>query len=515
MRGENRSFVITAAQAYQNPNSARLYGRNEMAGRPNEDLISSLERYCQSNSADLIIQAIRGSYAGEIELDEFFMGRKDVFMESSALRRLNQERLFERKRREEMEKFLEEHPLSDKEIPMHYFWREISDFQYNTLDVLYLNKKIALIEPQTPPQNEDPAKGNRDIVQDYIGTSIIMPHSKQRLVSVPKDLAGKLPRLFLTTGCCTYPNYNETNARGKRAARHHQYGFVVVDILGEKKYLPRLVPALEDGSFIDLGVLYSPRGEPREIGAEALVLGDIHVPFQDFLSIKASIEMIKSLKPKSVFLHDVFDFYCINHHSAEDSLWKMLIAEKGLDSLEYELELALEFLNEISDSCPKTKFYIVPSNHDEFVRKWISSGRILRDPRNMRIGGGIIKNYSSEKSIVQIALEQVGKIPKNIEFLLLDSDQRPHDFVCSAHGHLGIEGSKGSLKQFKVTYGKVVTGHTHTLEVDGHAISAGTNSRIPLEYQRGQPSKAMHGNVAIYKNGLAQAIPIVEGVWRK
>ncbi|MEM4719565.1 MAG: hypothetical protein QXG18_01735 [Candidatus Pacearchaeota archaeon] len=125
-------------------------------------------------------------------------------------------------------------PLSEKEMPMQYFWDEIPEEEYKRLDVLYLNKKIAVIEPHTPPQNEDPARGNRDLAQDYLGVSIVMPHPKQRLVSIPKDLAGKLPRVFLTTGCCTYPNYNETNSLGKRAARHHQYGFAAVDILEEK-----------------------------------------------------------------------------------------------------------------------------------------------------------------------------------------------------------------------------------------------------------------------------------------
>ncbi|MEM4719564.1 MAG: hypothetical protein QXG18_01730 [Candidatus Pacearchaeota archaeon] len=236
-----------------------------------------------------------------------------------------------------------------------------------------------------------------------------------------------------------------------------------------------------------MGKEYSPDKDIEEVKAAALVLGDIHVPFQDYKSIKASLDMIKTFKPKFIFLHDVFDFYCINHHRENDILWKMIVAEKGLDNLEYELIEALDFLKNISEYYPKGKFYIVPSNHDHFIRKWINSGRILKNPKNTRIGATIIKNYSDTKSIAQIALEQIGKIPKNIEFLLLDSDQKPHDYVCSAHGHLGIEGTKGNLRQFKVTYGKVITGHTHTLEVDGHAISAGTNSLIPLEYQKGHP----------------------------
>jgi hypothetical protein len=512
---QKNTFAITASQAYQNPYSAMMYGENKKAGEPNYGFLECFDKYCKDKSAESIIQAIRGSYVNEIELHNYFRNRKqDVFMECSGYKRLISERKREITKRQKWEDYIIRHENIQKDMPMHYFWEEIPNHEYNLLDILRINQKISLIEPVTPPQNEDPVSGNRDLPQDYLGVSVIMPHSKQRLVSIPKDLGGKLPRVLLSTGCCTYPNYNETNSRGKKAKRHHQYGFVAIDIINNVNYIPRLVPALSDGTFIDLGMKYAPGKDPEKVRAKALVLGDIHVPFQDSASIKASYEMIKELEPEKIFLHDLLDFYCINHHEYDNPLWRMKVAEKGLDSLVYELKKGIEFLNEISDIATG-KIYVVPSNHDRFVQDWINSGKILKDPKNMRIGAGIISKYTTKKSISQIALEQVGKIPKNIEFLLLNEDQRPHNYECSAHGHKGIDGARGTLKQFKVSYGKVITGHTHTLEVDGHAISAGTNSRIPLEYQKGQPSKAMAGNVAIYEPSLAQAIPIIRGKWRK
>jgi hypothetical protein len=511
----NKTFAITAAQAYQNPYSSMMYGKNKKAGDPNISFLKLFDEYCKENKAESIIQAIRGSYVNEIELHNYFRQRNnDVYMECSAFKRLNAERIREISKRQSWENYIVRNQNSEKEMPMHYFWEEIPNHEYKNLNHRKLNQKISVLEPITPPQNEDPTTGNRDLPQDYLGVSVVMPHSKQRLISIPKDLGGKLPRILMTTGACTYPNYNDTNSRGKKAKRHHQYGFAVIDILNEKNYIPRIVPALEDGTFIDLGIKYSPKKDPEKINAKALVLGDIHIPFQDPKSIKASFEMIEYLKPEKIFIHDFLDYYCINHHESDNLLWRMDLAEKGVNYLENELKKGIDFLKELS-YIATGKVYVVPSNHDKFLLNWINSKKILKDPINMRIGAKIISNYSKKKSISQIALEQVNKIPKNIEFLLLDDDQRPHDYECSAHGHLGIDGARGNLKQFKVSYGKVITGHTHTLEVDGHAISAGTNSKIPLEYQKGQPSKAMAGNVAIYEPNLAQAIPIIKGKWRK
>ena len=95
-----------------------------------------------------------------------------------------------------------------------------------------------------------------DLPNKY-GKSIIFPHTKQRFKPAPKNLGGKLPRIVMTTGCCTYPNYNGSNRRGRKAIRDHSYGFAIVEIISNKLYLSRIVPAQKDGTFIDMGIKYS------------------------------------------------------------------------------------------------------------------------------------------------------------------------------------------------------------------------------------------------------------------
>ena len=47
------------------------------------------------------------------------------------------------------------------------------------------------------------------------------------------------------------------------------------------------------------------------------------------------------------------------------------------------------------------------------------------------------------------------------------------------------------------------------------SISVGTSGVIPMPYQEGQPSTSMAGNAVIYEGGLAQALPIIYGKWKK
>lgn len=515
-----KSYALTCAQGIQSPLSANKYNigkRNYSAGAPNKFFLDSFDNFCKYTGRESIIQAVDGSYCLEIELHEDLRNRDDVRMDTPRLNRLLSQRRLERERREKVENWNELHPHLQKEIPQHYFWNEIPSTIYKTLDALLLHKKITLSRPRVPSQNDNPLIGQRDLCHDFYGTSVIIPHPKQRFEVVPKDVGGKLPRIIATTGACTYPNYNETNDRGDKAFRRHQFGFCIADILDEKTYLIRLVPALESGEFVDLGVLYSPGREPLKAKTRALVLGDWHFPFVDPLARKASFEQIEFLRPKEVYLHDLISFHSISHHNLEDSVLQMWLTEMvdQADSLEAECEGGLKELREIAEIAGDATIYVTPSNHDFFLHKWLAQNADRRDRKNARFGSKIFSEYHKGDSILEIALKLIGKIPKNVIFLKLGEDRRPLGYECACHGHKGINGGKGSLTSFRITYGKGIIGHTHRLEVQGKAISVGTNSIIPLDYQEGSPSQSIHGNAVIYEQGLAQAIPIIRGKWRK
>ncbi|MCM8831950.1 MAG: hypothetical protein NC918_07155 [Candidatus Omnitrophica bacterium] len=521
---DSKGFAITCAQGIQSPSSAKKYNLGERdlkAGAPHEGFLNAFDRFCEHTGRNSIIQSVNGSSVYEIEAHEDLRKRDDFYIDSPRLRRLLSQRQKEREQRKKTEEWNLNHPNKEPREPsMHFFWEDIPSKVYKTLDDLVLHKKITLSRPRVPSQNDNPLSGQRDLCHDFYGTSVIIPHPKQRFEAVPKDVGGKLPRLIATTGACTYPNYNITNDRGDKANRRHQIGFCIADILDKHTYLIRLVPAAPDGSFVDLGVLYGAEKDPKRARTKALILGDIHVPFQDPLSMKASYEQIEKLKPEEIYLHDLITFNSIAHHNLDDFLQQVWLTEMGgdFDDLKTEVYKGFLQLREIAEIAGNSTVYVVPSNHDMFLHKWLAQGADRKDRKNARFGSEIFSRYHQGDSVLEIALNLVGKIPKNVVFLKLTDDKRPFGYECSCHGHQGINGSKGSLDSFRVSYGKGVMGHTHRLEVQGRAISVGTNSIIPMEYQRGQPSQSMHGNAAIYElkpgYGLAQAIPIIRGKWK-
>src|SRR3989339_570939 len=106
-------------------------------------------------------------------------------------------------------------------------------------------------------------------------------------------------------------------------------------------------------------------------------------------------------------------------------------------------------------------------------------------------------------------------LTRNATFLKPGEDRQYWGYLCSAHGHQGTNGARGNLKNLEKAYDKIICGHVHQLEILRNAISVGTSTKIPLEYQIGNPSTSMSGNAAIYEGGIVQAIPIIKGLFAK
>ncbi len=132
-----------------------------------------------------------------------------------------------------------------------------------------MNKRINLLDDlqimgdiKTIPTAASPLTGFNTITG---GASGIFGHPKVQLktVATPQN---KLPKILTTTGACTVENYTDSKA-GKKGEFHHILGAAVVEISGDEFHL-RQISATNDGSFIDLGMEYTPAGiKPAESGA--------------------------------------------------------------------------------------------------------------------------------------------------------------------------------------------------------------------------------------------------------
>jgi hypothetical protein len=177
---------------------------------------------------------------------------------------------------------------------------------------------------------------------------------------------------------------------------------------------------------------------------------------------------------------------------------------------------------------PETNFYFVYSNHSsEFFERYLTNFQFVDEPWNDTLFVSALRNgLLMEENITQKGLELIAlddktnrlrgkRLPKNIHCLDLDEGFILNGYQLGVHGHKGKNGSKGSPSAMKEGYGKIISAHTHTPEINGDCITVGTSSIIPLNYQKGQPGTSMPANAVLYENGLAQLLPIIIGKWNK
>ena len=305
-----KTYVVTAAQAVGDYDSVRGYTK----GAPNQKVISSLENYCKVNDGELMIVSMAGKDATETELHPFFADRNDVYSVKEASRRLN--------------------------------------------------SNVHISDMYIPPQNFDPASGRDRFVQRE--TSLIVAHPKQRLKAIPASNVS-FPKLFASTGACTYPNYSDLNHRGDAAYRDHTFGAAIVEIIDDKFFNLRQVRAVPStGKLIDMGLIYEGSKAPRKAGVEALVLGDIHWGDHDPETIKANYEMIKYFSPRRLILHDFLNGHSVNPHEMENTITRARAFKEGRLSIETELGDAYKELCRLSNTMKNGGVYIVASNHPFF-----------------------------------------------------------------------------------------------------------------------------------------------------
>jgi len=477
LREYPKTYIITSAQAIQSEEHAKIYGRDSSKGAPKINLIKGLEKKLSEEvGGEMLILSMQGMNNCETELHSYFKDKKVLYS------------------------------MKEKEH--------------------LLNQNIKISGMVEPPQNMDiPTSRDRFVQKDQ---SVIMAHSKQRFRCVPTGNK-KLPKIIATTGCCTLPNYNidRKNATGNRRAdialRDHTYGAIIVEVISPTHYNLRHIPSQSNGKFIDMGVKFNGDKKPQKVGVEALILGDLHVGETDEKTMKANYEMIDFFKPKRLFVHDLADSYSINPHEKEDWVIQAIKSRLNMLNLNKELEGYYNVLLELSKVMGKrSEILIVPSNHDNFIYRYIAEGNFLKDPINAEVASYLFHEVVKKSKrpedgadlIVEEGIKKIGKIPSNVYFLKFRDEYKVWGYELANHGHLGHSGGKGSTKAQELMYGKSITGHTHSPEILRDTIVVGTSSKLDLGYTIGG-SKWMAANAVLYDGGLVQLLPIINGKWKK
>jgi len=382
--------------------------------------------------------------------------------------------------------------------------------QYQIVDKgMKLNNSIQIAKYAVRPQSIEPITGFSRFAKT--GKTTIFASPKQRMKVLPNNM--DLPKVLMTTGFVTKPSYAPGFAISTKAEHDHKYGAVVVEIEDNKMFHYRHIDSLVNGKFVDLGLQYDGKKKPKAV-RPYITFGDIHAEDLDPKVHKENKKIIEMYKPQGLILHDLFDGKAINHWSNGTTYDRYVEYKATKLSLAEEAKKTLKVLNEYSSLMPRDgKVYVIKSNHDERIDRWLNEGRFHDEPQNIYLGHKLWVAKADGKDPLQVLLNQVGEIPKNVVFLSREDNLKKYGVELGYHGDERMNGGRGSIKSKEHAYGKSVTAHTHSPEILRDTYVVGTNTKLKLDYNSGN-SSWMQTSAMTYPNGKVQMFNYINGKHR-
>lgn len=469
---DSKIFVVTSAQ-----NATPLH----------EGFWNSLLQYCKFRDAELMVIPIR------------YKNATSRWTESQA----------------NAEWWLEHPELYKGAGPLQkYLWNVRKD----------LNKNITVLgDIKVQPTAVSPLTGFEAITHSESG---IFGHTKLQLkvVATPQ---GKYPKILTTTGACTVKNYTDTRA-GKLGDFHHTLGAAVVEVDGSWFAL-RQINASKDGAFYDNDYLYDgTKKSPVKYrgGVPGIVFGDTHVEGIDPAVEKATFgDIVPFFQPEKVFYHDLEDGGSVNHWAQKNPFVTGARHFSKAGSAEEEFLSACNFVSDRTTGL--TKSYIVASNHNDWLHRWIlerdwktlspkDRGFYLNVASKLYEQSKLLTGDDAEKlnAFIMLAKEHFANNDRsNIHVLDYEESCIVAGIECGMHGHYGPNGSRGSARNMRRIGVKSIIGHSHTPAIEEGCYQVGTSTKLTRGYTHG-PSSWLNTHCVIYPNGKRTLINIIDGKWR-
>lgn len=448
---ERKNYVVTTAQ---------------MGAKPNQNFLVNAEKYCDDTESELIILPTNG-------------------------RKTTSRRNADKDEEERLDEYLQQFKVISKNYS--------------------LNSNLAIKHFPVKAQQIDPITGwGRFVHADKSG---IFASPKQRLKCFAND-TGKLPKILMSTGAITVPRYKDNNW-GTKAKLDHVVGAITVKVIDDKIFHFRQLRANYKGIFQDLGRRYE-NGKSSFQRIEALIPGDIHSTEVDREVHQATLDMIRELKPKYLVLHDLFNGNCMSYFDRNKSITKALNHSLGLNVLGTELEACGELLHDyLKAGQSDMQIKVVKSNHDERLDRYLEEGLYLCDHPNFDLAVKLVNDKLKGVNVLQSGIEKMYKKMKRVEFLSRQSSLRVKGYQIAKHGDVGSGGSRGNIRQDENTYGKVITGHTHSPEILRNAFKMGCSIDLLEGYQTRGADAWLNTHGIIYGHGQPCLVNIIEGEWKK
>jgi hypothetical protein len=373
-----------------------------------------------------------------------------------------------------------------------------------------------------------------DLVTYSRGRWAVFPHAKRQLKSVPSTDPSIQAHQVMTTGSCTRPKIIPRKA-GVKSIFHHVIGAVVVEFDQDGDIFCRHISANQDGDFYDLDAFVKKAKVTRGHRARAITFGDVHrakltpknagatfgIDIDTGAPIKGSL--LDLLKPKDIFIHDVFDNYARNHHNQKDNAHFYEVAHRGKENVLDELKDAARFLGFI---CRRgMTVWVVDSNHDLALEKYVREGRYRLDGKNIRLGlqledaymeyrervGDALNAYKPTPSfsLLEYAVRKIDSGLRNVKWVIDGKSFVIDGVECGHHGFRGANGAKGSVAGFSRIGKKMSIGDKHSPEIMDGVYVAGT-MELQHGYNKG-PSGWAVSHIVQYPDGKRALVTMQNG----
>ena len=367
-----------------------------------------------------------------------------------------------------------------------------------------LHKFLTIIsDANVLPTAERPLRGFEGVTGEE---SSIVGHPRHHIEVVP-TLPQSRDKFLMTTGAITVPNYRDARV-GKKAKFHHQIGFLVVEVFDKEHFNFRQVSCDKSGGFQDLMYVWDGKKLTKDGVWDTVVLGDLHLGHHDVDLLDTTMDVAESMDTKYVVTHDIFDGRSVNHHAEKDFVQQVINEKQDYDRLETELEEMVDWLDDWSE---KFKVVVVPSNHNDWLDRWVRGRDSKVSPKNAVLFNkfrSVLYNEEAPRGLVAHVIDEEFK--GEVITLHRDDSFKRKGHELNNHGDLGSNGAKGTPNTFKKLNVKIVSGDKHFLYTLDGAYGVGVSSDRKHGYNSGLSSWTVSHGV-INGNGKFQHLIYVDG----
>lgn len=310
-----------------------------------------------------------------------------------------------------------------------------------------------------------------------------------------------------TTGSVTLPLYRDTRLH-LLAELKHKYGAVIIeyDKKNNNTYIRQIEATEDDGSFCDLCYTVNQNKVIKsDKHVDAIVIGDLHPFTVDNNILEHTLFLIQSLNIKKIIIHEAFDGYTINYHDLNNHFEQF---QKRNVSLKDEIDKTIHILNQFVNT--KKEIYIIESNHDHFIEKWLIKSNWYEDMKNAELFLKLALQKLQQNNHYSNLFEQLLQefFSDKIKYIRRRQSFQIHDWELSIHGDYPGTFSKTLSTNTLATFNdKIITAHTHQPYRTNNIICVGTCSQIftPQNYFK-HLSHTAHAHALIYNNTKAQLL---------